>query len=75
MTTLVAPLTFRQRDILRLVADGLTDRQIGLRLGIHHDTARSHVSSIRTALGASNRAHAVWIAVQHGVLPVEGACP
>ena len=45
------PLTRRQREVLRLVAQGLTNREIGTALGIGEDTVRQHVEAIRVRLG------------------------
>ncbi len=48
----------RERDVLRLIADGRTDRQIAESLGISSRTVASHVSSILHKLGVRNRAEA-----------------
>jgi DNA-binding NarL/FixJ family response regulator len=52
-------LTVREEEVLRLVADGLTDRQIAARLGVSRRTAEAHVGHILHKLGARNRAQAV----------------
>ncbi len=49
------PLSEREREVARLVADGLTNRQIGERLIISERTAQNHVQHILTKLGLSNR--------------------
>lgn len=51
-------LTERQRDVLALVARGLTNKDIALVLGISPETARTHVAAILGTLGAANRAEA-----------------
>jgi DNA-binding NarL/FixJ family response regulator len=51
-------LTVRERDILRLLADGLSDRDIATALTISRRTVESHVSSILRKLDAKNRAEA-----------------
>jgi predicted ATPase/DNA-binding CsgD family transcriptional regulator len=57
------PLGRREADVARLVADGLTNRQIGTRLFISERTVDSHVRSILNKLGFSSRAQiAAWIA-------------
>jgi predicted ATPase/DNA-binding CsgD family transcriptional regulator len=57
------PLGARQADVARLVADGLTNKQIGARLFISERTVDSHVRSILTKLGFSSRAQiAAWLA-------------
>jgi DNA-binding NarL/FixJ family response regulator len=52
-------LTLREEEVLRLVADGLTDRQIAVSLGVSRRTAEAHVGHILHKLGARNRAQAV----------------
>jgi DNA-binding NarL/FixJ family response regulator len=52
-------LTCREEEVLRLVADGLTDREIAVRLGVSRRTAEAHVAHILHKLGARNRAQAV----------------
>jgi DNA-binding NarL/FixJ family response regulator len=56
-------LAKREADVARLVADGLSNRQIGARLFISERTVDSHVRSILNKLGFSSRAQiARWIA-------------
>ena len=58
------PLGKREADVARLVADGLTNKQIGTRLFISERTVDSHVRSILNKLGFSSRAQvAAWVAV------------
>ena len=55
-------LAKREADVARLVADGLTNKQIGTRLFISERTVDSHVRSILNKLGASSRAQiATWV--------------
>lgn len=61
-------LTPREREILRLVADGLSNKAIALRLSISERTAKYHVGEILGRLGADNRAQAVSIATRRGLL-------
>ncbi len=51
-------LSEREEEVLRLLADGLTDREISVALGISPRTVESHVSSILHKLGVRNRAEA-----------------
>jgi DNA-binding NarL/FixJ family response regulator len=51
-------LTPREQRVLGLVADGLTNRQIGDQLGIAEKTAKNHVASILAKMGFSRRVHA-----------------
>jgi DNA-binding CsgD family transcriptional regulator len=61
-------LTAREHEVLVLLAEGLTNRQIGQRLYIAEKTASVHVSNILGKLGASGRTEAVTIAHRRGLL-------
>jgi DNA-binding NarL/FixJ family response regulator len=56
--TLEAVLSAREHEVLRLLADGLTDREIAAALAISPRTVESHVSSLLRKLGVRNRAEA-----------------
>ncbi|WP_240340429.1 response regulator transcription factor [Nocardioides sp. SYSU D00038] len=60
-------LSHRELEVLRLVAAGHTNAQIGAELFISRKTAEHHVSSILTKLGATNRAEAAALAIRHGL--------
>jgi len=62
------PLSPREREVLGLIARGLTNRQIAEALVISEHTARNHVSSILDKLGLSRRAEAAVYAVRLGLL-------
>lgn len=64
----VNALTEREREVLRLVAQGASAREIGERLFISPRTASTHVSNILGKLGVSNRAAAVAIAMRAGIV-------
>ena len=61
-------LTEREVDVLRLVADGLSNREIGERLFISANTAANHVRSILIKTDAPNRTKAAVFATEHGLL-------
>jgi NarL family two-component system response regulator LiaR len=61
-------LTGRQLEVLTLLARGLTNREIALKLNVTSHTARHHVSEILEKLNAANRAEAVAIALQRGLI-------
>ncbi|MDR7383131.1 helix-turn-helix transcriptional regulator [Promicromonospora iranensis] len=63
-------LTDREEEVLGLVAQGLSNRQIGERLFISTKTVSVHVSNLLAKLGASGRAEAVSLAHQRGLLEV-----
>jgi len=58
-------LTARERQVLTLLADGLTNAEIAERLVVSLSTVKGHVSSIIAKLGASSRTEAATIAVRH----------
>jgi HD-GYP domain-containing protein (c-di-GMP phosphodiesterase class II) len=67
-----AGLTAREVDVLRLLARGLSNREIAERLVISPKTVASHIEHIYVKIDASTRATASLFAMQHGLLPEEG---
>ncbi|GAA1982364.1 helix-turn-helix transcriptional regulator [Isoptericola halotolerans] len=63
-------LTDREEQVLELVAQGLSNRQIGERLYISTKTVSVHVSNVLAKLGVSGRAEAVAVATRRGLLTV-----
>lgn len=61
-------LTAREREVLQLVAFGLSDREIGDRLYISHGTARTHVRNILAKLDTHSRSAATSIALREGLV-------
>jgi len=71
-----AGLTAREVDVLRLLARGLTSKEIAAQLVISPKTARNHIEHIYAKIGVSSRVAAGLFAVQHGLLPDDpGAGP
>ncbi|MGW1555405.1 helix-turn-helix transcriptional regulator [Streptomyces sp. NPDC002144] len=66
-----SPLTAREQDVLRLLALGRSNRQIGEELFISGKTASVHVSNILAKLGATSRTEAVAIAYREGLIAPE----
>lgn len=66
-------LSPRELDVLRLAADGHSNREIGQQLHIGETTVKTHMSTILVKLGANDRAHAVTLAVQRGFLDLRPA--
>ena len=62
-------LSQREREVLALIVEGLTNEEIAERLVISPATARHHVSACIQKLGAANRAQAASLAVKHGLVP------
>lgn len=69
----VDPLTPRELQVLSLVADGLTNAQIGQRLFIGEATVKTHLLRVFGKLGVDDRTRAVTIALERGLLPAPGA--
>jgi len=61
-------LTDREREIVALVAEGLTNQEIADRLFVSFSTAKTHVSHVLTKLGLRDRIHIVIYAYQHGLV-------
>ena len=61
-------LTRRERDVLRLLADGSTNESIGKALFISPDTARTQLATAMAKLGASTRTQAVALALRKGLI-------
>jgi len=59
-----ATLSRRQREVLELLADGLSARQIAERLGIAETTARNHIHALLCRLGCHSQLQAVAVARQ-----------
>lgn len=64
----VATLTAREQEVLDLLAEGLSNREIGLRLDISEHTAKFHVNSILQKMGAQKRVEAVVRAAKLGII-------
>jgi DNA-binding NarL/FixJ family response regulator len=62
---LVEPLTDRERDVLRLLGQGMSNKEIGSELFITERTARTYVSNILGKLGLASRTQAALWAVEH----------
>lgn len=65
-------LTTRELEILKMVARGLTNKQIGKALEISGNTVRNHVNSIIEKLEVSDRTEATTTAIQRGLIEVDG---
>jgi len=61
-------LSAREVEVLRLVALGSSNKRIGLTLHVTEDTVKAHMKAILTKLGASDRTHAVTLALRRGII-------
>ncbi|SEL60613.1 alpha/beta hydrolase fold [Roseovarius azorensis] len=68
---LAAVLSMREQQVLRAVAEGLDNREIGTALDISEKTVRNHVSGILSKLGVPTRAKAIVRAIRAGLGPGE----
>jgi PAS domain S-box-containing protein len=64
----VADLTARQHDVLSLISEGLTDKEIARQLGVSHATARNHVSALYSKIDVHSRGQAVVWARERGIV-------
>ena len=64
----VESLTPRETEVLELVAEGLSNKAVAVRLGISDQTVKFHLTSISGKLGAINRTDAVRRAVRRGLI-------
>jgi len=61
-------LTARERDVLRLIVEGLANKEIGVRLSIGEKTVKTHVSRVLEKLGAADRTQAAVQAIRSGMV-------
>lgn len=67
-TATASQLTTREHDVLKLLADGLSAAEIGLRIHLSESTVKSHLAKIYQKLGVTNRAQALVTAMRTGLL-------
>jgi DNA-binding NarL/FixJ family response regulator len=67
---LVESLTPRELQVLKMLADGLGNKEIAGQLGISDHTAKFHVTQILGKLGAASRTEAVAIGIRQGLVPI-----
>ena len=63
-------LTTRELEVLRHIADGASNKQVGADLRLTEETIKSYVKNLISKLGASDRTHAVTIALRRGYLDI-----
>jgi DNA-binding NarL/FixJ family response regulator len=67
-TTMVSELSEREQEVLKLLAQGLTNAEISERLYLTKGTVRNYVSAILEKLGVEDRTQAALIAVRYGLV-------
>jgi len=70
-TTPVDDLTEREKEVLQLLAAGLTNKEIGAKLDIAENTVKNHLKNILGKLHLQNRVQAAALAIQQGILAVK----
>lgn len=68
-------LTAREREVLLLLADGLSNREVALHLYISEATVKSHVARVLATLQVRDRVQAVIVAFHAGLVPLAGPRP
>lgn len=68
-----SPLTPREREVLALVARGLSNRSMAEQLGLSAETVKRHMTTILDKLHASSRTQALSLALQRGLIPSAAA--
>jgi NarL family two-component system response regulator YdfI len=63
-------ITSRETQVLKMLAEGLANKDIAVRLGISEHTVKFHISSILEKLGASTRTEAVTLGIRRGLIPI-----
>jgi two-component system, NarL family, response regulator NreC len=61
-------LTGRQREILKLVCDGLTEKEIAAKLGLSYNTVHVHKNNVMRILGLHSKADLIRYALKHGIV-------
>jgi len=67
----VAPLTAREREVLRWVMEGLSDSEIARVLVVSAETVKTHIANSLSKLGARDRTQAVVLALRSGQLDLQ----
>jgi DNA-binding NarL/FixJ family response regulator len=69
--TLITPLSKRETEILKYIAEGFSNKRIAFALGIGEQTIKNHITSIMRKLNANDRTHAVVLAMRRGLINIE----
>lgn len=66
----LSPLSSREMEILELVIEGMSNKEIAYHLGISHQTVKNHMTAILSKLGVADRTQATVYALRHGWVPL-----
>ena len=64
-------LSEREKEVLTLIAQGRSNKEIGTALGVTEGTVKIHVTNLMGKLGVTARTEAVVVAVQQGIIDIE----
>jgi DNA-binding NarL/FixJ family response regulator len=64
-------LSPRETEVLKLIAEGLSNKEVARELGVTEATAEKHMTSLLTKLGAKDRTHAVRLGLERGIIDLE----
>jgi two-component system NarL family response regulator len=64
-------LSDREREVLRAIAGGLSNKEIGDKLGISENTVKGHVNHLLAKLGVNDRTNALLVALKRGIIRLE----
>ncbi|NLE43774.1 MAG: response regulator transcription factor [Chloroflexi bacterium] len=67
----LSPLSEREMEILELVIEGMSNKEIAYHLGISHQTVKNHMTAILSKLGVADRTQAAVYALRHGWVPLQ----
>jgi DNA-binding NarL/FixJ family response regulator len=65
------PITLREREVLRLISEGATSKDIARKLGISPKTAQAHRENLKDKLSLRTTAEMVRYAIQHKIVKME----
>jgi DNA-binding NarL/FixJ family response regulator len=65
------PITLREREVLRLITEGATSKDIACKLGISPKTAQAHRENLKEKLGLRTTAEMVRYAIQHKIVKIQ----
>ena len=66
----ISPLTLREKEVLKCISQGYTNKKIADELDISKQTIKNHVTSIMRKLNANARTHAVVVAAKQGIISI-----
>ena len=66
----LSPLSPREMEILEVVVQGMSNKEIAYKLGISHQTVKNHMTAILRKLGVADRTQATVYALRHGWVPL-----